>query len=175
MPHVLPDPRANARIYGQDLPEFAIAVYDPWWWPVLALGVDTINVGQFITHRGPLAIISRPQASRGLRSKDMDAISSILKADGRPSFDAYSSPIADGKVVGLVDVIGFMDDATAEGLWFSGPFALRVRNPVLMPFKYSPNMVPSDGLIPIEKPKRMEIWEGLSALVHGASPGRGRL
>jgi hypothetical protein len=166
----IPDPRANARYYFKRPPIYALAVDEPWWWANLALGADLINVHWNCDGRGPLAIVSRAQKPWH-RNRDIEAIRAILKAENRPQFDAYSCPKADGKIVGLVNVIDCHGDADAEGHWFVGPYALEIEKPCMLPFRYAPSLRVDQGLIPIAEEKQGCIRYALTALANGADPG----
>jgi hypothetical protein len=138
-----------------------------------SLGVDLINVHFHCDVRGPLAIVSRPQKPWD-RNRDCQAIESILRADGRPTFDAYRCPKAPGRIVGLVDVVDCHDDSSAEGLWFCGPYALEVQKQCLLPFAHSPTLEPGQGLIALSDEKRSSLSYALTALANGADPGKER-
>lgn len=162
----IPDPRVHARHYFKQPPTYALAVDEPWWWPVLALGSGLINVHFQCAYRGPLAIASREQMPWD-RGRDVQAIEAILRAEKRPAFDAYGCPKAPGKIVGLVDVVDCVDDPKEPTPWFCGPYALIVEKPCLLPIGRCGAMAPDQGLIPINSAKRDAIVYGLTAMANG--------
>lgn len=172
-----PDPRVEARHYHRRLPQYGVVVDEPWWWALLALGADCINVHTASEHRGPLAIISRGQKELD-RRRDEDALAAILKGQGRPTFDALRCPRAAGRIVGLVDVVDCMDDERAEGLWFVGPYGLKVEHQCLLPI--GPAGVEIDvrtwgggGLVALTPHARDSIHYGILGLVNGyLEPGK---
>src|SRR5689334_16072064 len=121
MSNQIPSPRENARFYFDRPAAFALAVDEPWWWPVFGLGTDYINVHFETAHRGPLAIVSREQRAWH-RKRDSEAIEAILKAEGRTSWDAYRCPRAAGRVVGLVNVVDCVTEPPKPTSWFVGPY-----------------------------------------------------
>lgn len=170
----IPNPIAHAKHFYRNPPTAALAVDDPWWWAVLALGADAINIHFDCSHRGPLAIVSRPQKPWH-RNRDVEAIAAILKGQGRPSFDAYRCPQADGKVVGLVDVVDCHGDAEAEGLWFVGPYALKVEKQCLLPIGHAGSLPAVNGLLLLTKERRDSIAYALTAMANGhLQPGKQR-
>lgn len=137
------DPREHLRHYYRNPPRYALAVDEPWWWAVLACGADVINVHFETAYRGSLAIVARSQAPMDYH-RDCEALVGILKAEGRPTFDAWRCPRGrNGRVVGLVTVTEFYTDETAEGYWFSGPAALGVDKPCMLPNEHSFSFAPS--------------------------------
>jgi hypothetical protein len=162
----IPDPRVHARHYFKKPPAFALAVDEPWWWPVLALGSDIINVHFQCGYRGPLAIVSREQKPWH-RSRDVQAIEAILRAEKRPAFDAYSCPKAPGMIVGLVDVVDCVDDPKEQTSWFVGPYALIVEKPCLLPIGRSGAMQQAQGLMAVDPAKRDAILYGLTSMANG--------
>lgn len=163
--HSIPDPLVNARHYYRNPPRYALAVDEPWWWPVLALGADVINVHFDCSHRGPLAIVSRAQKPWH-RKRDEEAIEAILKGQQRPAFDAYRCPRVEGKVVGLVDVVGCLGDAEADSLWWTGPYGLKVERPCLLPIPHAGSMTPMNGLMPLNENRREAILYALTAMAN---------
>ena len=163
----LPDPRVHCRHYYRNPPPFALAVDEPWWWAVLYIGADLINVHFQTDYRGPLAIVSRPQKPWHYR-RDCDAIEAILKGARRPTFDAWRCPKdSGGKIVGLVDVVDCQDDASADGLWFVGPYALKVEKQCLLPVGHSGSLSPRPGMIPVDRDKQDAIAYALTAVANG--------
>jgi hypothetical protein len=162
--HQIPDPIVHARHYFKNPPAFALAVDEPWWWPVLALGSGIINVHFTTEHRGPLAIVSRAQKPWH-RHRDIDAIAAILRAEERPVFDAYSCPKAEGKIVGLVEVVDCVDEPEPT-LWFVGPHALVVERPCILPIGHSGRGSEFAGLSPTTSIQRDAISYGLTAMAN---------
>lgn len=143
----------------------ALAVDEPWWWAVLALGAETINVHFDCQHRGPLAIVSRGQKPWH-RRRDIEAIEAILRGQGRPTFDAYRCPHAEGKIVGLVEVVDCVDSDHGEGLWFVGPYGLKVEKQCLVPIGASGSLAPAPGLLLVNSAKRDAILYALTAMAN---------
>lgn len=106
----------------------------PWWYAVVELGADRIN-GHFLPDfRGPLAIVAKEQHWRDYNN-DCDAVRKILTAEKKPGMALHANATPKdraGQVVGIVNVTGFEDDATASSLWFSGPTALVVQDGVYL-------------------------------------------
>lgn len=128
------DPRALARHYYRNLPQSVLVVDEPWWWPICALDSGIINVGFETDYRGPLAIVARRVASWKDYQSDITAICGILKALDRPEFDAWprNPKSAHGLFVGIVNVVDMIRDEDGSGLWYDGPMALKVDEPLLL-------------------------------------------
>lgn len=168
------DHRATARTYYRNVPTLSIGMPEPWWWAVLALGADVINVHFDTDYRGPLAIVGMP-CERQTYLSDVDAIAKILKAEGKPGLDAYRCPRRSaGKIVGCVMVRDCYTDATAEGGWFSGPFGLAVEQPLLFPEGSGPSAFGmTDRFLNLSEEKRSAVQYALTrtaALTHPVFP-----
>ncbi len=175
------DPAERARSYQSRIPQLAVEVPEPWWWAVLGLDCGVINVPTLdglsfktpatvgeLDAFGTIAVIATGQNVRD-RNEDVKTIAAVLRAEGKISdlhatyMDGY--PQARDKVVGLATVTGTMDDDTAEGLWFVGPYALRVTEPVVFPPAARAAVPPVRGISPfyvLDPRQRERIGECLS-------------
>jgi hypothetical protein len=163
-----PELQAIARRYYKDPPRFAVGVDEPWWYAVLALGADRLN-GQFPMHfAGPLAIVARRQRLDHYHT-DCEAVRQILKAEEKATFDAYRCPKGrNGKIVGIVEAVGWEDDSLASSAWWSGPTALRVTDPIMLPEHALVALdVPEPGALDVlPKDKRDALLYSISAAVN---------
>lgn len=131
------DPRQRAGEYlKRRLPRIAIVMPSPWWWAVLGLDSGVINIGSLVEFEPDesVAILVRPTPAREV-SADERAIDSILRASGRPTFDAYRKPwrstVAQNKFVGVCKAVRTSLDHDAAGHWWDGPVGLVTKEPLL--------------------------------------------
>lgn len=161
-------PRERAAHYiAQPPPALAISIPSPWWWAVLGLDCGMINVGSaVVVPPGPVAIVAAASRPRD-NLADQNAIAAILKAEGRPTFDAYWQPwsrlSAAQRFVGVCTVTGEVGDSDAKGLWFDGPRGIVVTEPLLFraPYKADLRHARGDEVIPLDDRARSLITDAL--------------
>lgn len=140
---------ALLREYHRNPPRVAVTVDEPWWF-YIATGLSPLINGAFSPERiGPrvtvgdrLAIIARGQRL-ALYNGDVQAAEGILRAEGRVSLYAHQCPRGCGdRIVALVEVVGpVLLDSFAEFLWFSGPDAVQVQNPIMLNAQSRPRAI----------------------------------
>lgn len=168
------DRAERARFYQRHLPFLAVGVMEPWWWAALACGSNLVNLrfpdDLAIGVPSTLAIIARG-APRGTVNPDVEAIARIMDAEGQlSSLHAYyhgDLRKARDRFVGLVTVRGVVRDQDAAGLWFSGPDAVQISEPLLLPEGHRPRsqtIAPADTFTAVSERERLDLEYHLGAI-----------
>lgn len=113
----------------------AISLRQPWPWFILHAGKNLENRSWTMPYRGPVLIHSSKWWDEEEIEDDLDTAASIASMNGtmptcgRPPLSSLRKEL--GHIVGMATIV----DATteSESLWFFGPKAFVLENPVAFP------------------------------------------